>query len=134
MYLTEGALGFQNGDITVDDRFARFGDKSFAINKINSVEVRKETKAGSRAYIFWWGIAAIALLTIILGTGAQLAFFFIVVGGVLGFVSWKKRLPIHTYFLFLVTSSAEAQAFKTHDEDEIIRLRNAVEDAMARSN
>ena len=34
-------------NITVDNDFARFGSKSYAINKINSVEVR-ERKLGGR--------------------------------------------------------------------------------------
>jgi len=36
---------YERGDISVDDNFARFGTKSYAINKINSVDVRSRAMA-----------------------------------------------------------------------------------------
>ena len=125
---------FEMGNVTVDDRFARFGAKSFAINKINSVEVRSSTKRGSKGYVLWWGIAALSALVAI---GAQAAGVFIVLAALLAFVGWRswlRRRDVITYGLFLVTSSSEAQAFTSRDADEVRQLRSAIEDAMARSN
>jgi hypothetical protein len=123
-----------HGDITVDDHFARFGSKSFAINKINSVEVRSTTKAGSNSYAVWWGLALLLGLPALFTPEARPGLVFAALFALLGWRSWRRRRPVTTYRLFLVTSSAEAQAFETNDEDEVIRLRAAIEDAMARAS
>ena len=48
----------------VDRDFVRVGDKSFAINKINSVEVRTRTIKGSVGYIALWLLAFLLGLTL----------------------------------------------------------------------
>ncbi len=135
-------MSYQNGNISVDDSFARFGGKSFAINKINSVEVRTEISRGSKAYIWFGLIGAVVLYFGIIAPfikgGAEAIYFFSVAFFVafigFGFRSWNRRHDIYTYRLFLVTSSSEAQAFQTADESEIVELRDAIEDAMTRSS
>lgn len=124
---------FEKGNISVDDRFARFGGKSFAINKINSVEVRGETKSGSKGYFLFWLLTAIFVLSAIAQQTGVPIVIAAVFGG-LGWLSWRRRHPITTYRLFLVTSSSEAQAFQTNEAGEVNQLRDAIEDAMARSN
>lgn len=131
-------IRYQWDDITIDDNFARFGAKSFAINKINSVEVRSETVPGSRAYLVFWvlaGMFVISMLwTLINGENATTPFVAACVLGLLGFATWEKRHDVTTHKLFLVTSSAEAQAFITRDWDSIAEMREAIEAAMVRAN
>lgn len=124
---------YAQGDVTVDDRFARFGSKSYAINKINSVDVRSTEVPGSWAFVLWWALGASMLITAL----STQTWGLLVVSAVLfvpGWSSWKRRRATTVYSLFLVTSSNEAQATKSIDGAEIERLRTAIEDAMARSN
>lgn len=123
---------FQMTEITVDDAFVRFGDRSVAINKINSIEVRSETAKGSSAYRIWWTLAALLALGA-LGGGAWGALVIVALFAFLGWRSWKKRAPVTTYGLFLVTSSGEAQACATTDGDQIRMLRDRIERAMAKA-
>lgn len=125
---------FQDGGVSVDDRFARFGAKSFAINKINSVEVRRTTKHGGKGYIAFWAIAVMFAGTAF--SVKDMTFNLVLAAICLGFgyLSWTKRHDVHTYRLFLVTSSAEAQAFETNDQRQIFELRQAIEEAMAKSS
>src|SRR3546814_12425216 len=81
---------FQQGTISVDDRFARFGDKSYAINKITSVEVRSETKKGSSAFLAWWLIALPFALSAIATLSALSTVFALIFVGV-GWTSWKTQ-------------------------------------------
>src|SRR3546814_2522601 len=86
---------FQQGTISVDERFARFGEKSYAINKITSVEVRSETKKGSSAFLAWWLIALTFAVSAIATLSAVSAVFALIFVGV-GWTSWKKRAPTTT--------------------------------------
>lgn len=125
---------YQNGDITIDNNFARFGAKSFAINKINSVEVRSQTVPGSKAWLVFAVLAALFAINVIVryfnGEDTNGSFWAAAVLGVLSAATWGKRHAVTTHRLFLVTSSAEAQAFATHDWTDITELRTAIEDAM----
>lgn len=123
---------FEQGDVRVDDSFARFGGKSFAINKINSVEVRSETKPGSGTYVLW-AIIALALLVAAVMQRSLGWFVFAALSAFFAWRSWERKQPTTTYRLFLVTSSSEAQAFETTDADQVEMLRGAIEDAMERS-
>jgi hypothetical protein len=124
---------YEQDGITVDDRFVRFGSKSYAINKINSVDVRTKKVPGSSAYILLWPIAFILILGGA-GTGSWETAGFGVVLAIAGWFAWTKRHPTFLHQLYLVTSSNEAQAFETADDDVIARLRGAIEEAMSRSN
>ena len=121
--------------VRVDDDFARFGAKSYAINKINSVEVRERQPHG-KAGALLCGILGMLLL---LGAAGELsdgkdATSTIVLGLALcGIAYWQwQRTKIREYRLFLMTSSSETQAFVTRDEVEVASLRTQIEAAMTR--
>jgi hypothetical protein len=126
------------GGITVDDDFVRFGSKSYAINKINSVEVRETQPHGKGGAIVCGIIAGFALLGA-LGSfaapdgpsGGMFVFAAIFAG--LAWWLWQQA-KIREYKLFLMTSSSETQAFITRDQDEVISLRDSVEAAMVRQS
>lgn len=115
--------------VSVDADFARFGNKSYAINKINSVEVRARRPFGPGWLILWGGLTAIsAVMAYSLGRADWLLF-----GGVAAFFAyraWKKSKTIE-YQLFLMTSSSEAQALVSRDGGQIQGLRDRIEKAMA---
>ena len=117
----------------VERDFVRFGNKSYALAQINSVDVRQRQPNGSTGALFcglgtavsayWsydspeiaskigWAIASLLL--------AGLAFF-----------SWRKSQEWE-YLLFLTTSAAEQQAYASSDPDEIAKLRDDIEAAIA---
>ena len=131
--------------ISVDRDFARFGSKSFAINKINTIEI-KERRPHSQNAFFLWGLLALGSLLIFAGgsqsadnagqqaasgsggtiAGLLLCAFF----GFLGYRAWK-RSKIVEYQLLLVTSSQAVQALKSEDGTLIDGLRDRIERAMA---
>ena len=129
-------MRYQNGDISIDDSFARFGSKSYAIDKINSVDIKSE-KAGGCAHI------VAGLLCIIAGVmavgafqtgGTGLALFMGTVAVACGYWTAKasKAAQVVTYTIMLTTSSNEAQATQSTDLDEIQKMRDAIEAAMSR--
>src|SRR3546814_18159455 len=98
---------FQQGTISVDERFARFGEKSYAINKITSVEVRSETKKGSSAFLAWWLIAltfAVRAIATIRVVSTVFALIFVGVGWPL----WQKRATPTTYIILLSVNVCRA--------------------------
>jgi hypothetical protein len=115
--------------VSVDRDFARFGAKSYAINKINSVEVRRHYPNGQLA-MFVFGL--LGVICVVSGSGGGggplillgLLFF------VLAFWLWR-RSRIVDYQLFLMTSSSEAQALTSRDPAVIQSLRERIEQAMA---
>jgi len=120
---------YQDGDITIDEDFARFGSKSFAINKINTVDVRE--KKGSITPVLV--LLIIFLLTAThwfeiktFGSGAVALFFLACTA-----LAWKFALITH-YQLFLMTSSSQAQAYSTTDKRRVMKLREAIERSMIR--
>lgn len=123
--------------VTVDDDFARFGAKSYAINKINSVDVRERAPHGRGSAIVCGGIAVISVLVWfgdLMDAGKTATITPIIIAvffGALAFREWQKS-KIREYQLFLMTSSSETQAFITRDIDEVIGLRDQVESAMLR--
>lgn len=123
---------YQQGDVTVDDRFVRFGSKSFAVNKLTSVDVRQTSTRGSRSYIVLW-LLAIVMLLVALGAQTFVPALFAAVFAYFGWQDWQRRHPTTTYQLFLVTAASEAQAWETTNQDAMLELRTAVEEAMARS-
>ena len=122
-------------DFSVDRDFVRVGDKSYAINKINSVEVRTTTQKGSRAYIAFWIIAGLFALGVLgalaSGEGAFGMFVFAGICGFLGWLSYRKRADTNTYALLLVTSSGEATAVTTTDRGQIASIRREIEGAIS---
>ncbi len=122
--------------VLVDDDFARFGNKSYAINKINSVEVRERAPFGKGGAILCGIIAAFCAMSFLGGLGGQdgpssTALILAVIFA--GLCWWQlQKAKIREYQLFLMTSSSEAQAFVTRDEDEVYGLRQQIESAMQR--
>lgn len=126
--------------ISIDDDFARFGSKSYAINKVNSVEVRAGPASGRLGAIVWSVLAAFFGLVTIVGLAApdRVIGAVLFLAGLTALFAWRavagfKRAGRRDYFLVLTTSSAEAQAFTSTDEHEVIALRDQIEAAMARS-
>jgi len=123
--------------VSVDADFARFGNKSYAINKINSVEVRSRKPYGQGA-MFGWGLLALICALSGMGqlgdgSGGSVVFTlgFAALFGFLAYKAWEKSQLVE-YQLFLMTSSSEAQAFVSRNGDEIQALRQKIESAMAR--
>lgn len=119
--------------ISVDDHFARFGAKSYAINKINSVEVRAVNPYGKGLMIAFALLAGIGFLTLMgdISGGQPFVGALIVTALFGGFAYWAyRRSQIVDYHLFLKTSSLEAQAFSSRNPDEVIGLRDSIESAM----
>ena len=127
-------MRYQNGDVSIDGDFARFGSKSYAIDKITSVDVRgRERQAG-----------CVPVVLIIIGVfiGLAAAGMFAddtkqaIVTGLVAVVLilWGSRLQtkkrLTDYTLLLTTSSAEVQATQTTDGDEVAKMRTAIEAAM----
>ncbi len=124
---------YQQGDVSVDLNFARFGAKSYAINKINTVEVRNRRPYG-QGLPFLFGIIAFACFMTILmdGIGAGSAIGLLLFGA-LAYWAWQRQKTVE-YSLFLMTSSSEAQALSTRDQTEVMGLRDAIETAMTRQH
>lgn len=123
--------------VSVDANFARFGGKSYAINKINSVEVRTHKPHGEGAI---WACGLIALLCLLVFIGSLSALegpsvVTLVIGAIFGGLAYRawRNSKIREYQLFLMTSSSEAQAFVTRNRDEVFALRDSIEKAMAAS-
>ena len=109
--------------VSVDSDFARFGSKTYAINKINSIEVRRRYPYGQGAILLF------ALLAIACLLGGAATFVLVIIFGGLAVWAWR-RSRIVEYQLFLMTSSSEAQAIASRDGDMIDRLRDRIERAM----
>jgi hypothetical protein len=132
------AYFYEQGDITVDQHFARFGDKAYAINKINSVEVRTHQPPESTAWLWLGFIGAcfgIAVLDNIGDGESPVANLFIAgIAFLLTYFFYKDRKRPAHHSLFLVMSNSEAQAFRSTELAEVRSLRAAVEEAIVRSS
>lgn len=121
-------MAYQRDHITVDENFARFGSKSYAINKITSVDVRLEETRRSA----WLVLAIIAALFLMAGLGSLSAettpgyFVFAIVLGGISALLYRSRLT-RTYHLLLATASGEVQATKSENVEAIAELRAAIE-------
>ena len=114
--------------VSVDRDFARFGAKSYAINKINSVEVRERHPHGLTA-MYLWGLLALVCVLAAVGGGGANSIGLAVLFAVFSYFAWK-RAQIVEFQLFLMTSSSEAQAISSRDGDMIQALRDRIESAM----
>jgi len=120
--------------VTVDDDFARFGGKSYAINKINSVEVRERHPHGSGGAILFGGLSMILLVAALNGTDPNRGPTFLLLAAlsaVAAYWAWRRSKVVE-YQLFLMTSSSEAQAFVSRDGNEVYSLRDNIERAMTK--
>jgi hypothetical protein len=126
---------YESGDVTVDSHFARFGSKSYAIDKINSVDVREETKSGCLWIGFailtgFFGLGAVGSLSS--GSGSDIGTMWVIVAVLAGItlLLYKQR-PKPVYHLMLATSSGEVQATNSGDREAVLKLRAAIEAAMS---
>src|SRR5689334_11973841 len=103
--------------VSIDRDFARFGSKSYAINKINSVDLRQRHPHGQTPVFILGFLAVICLLAIKGDNGLEMTCLAVVFGA-LAFAAWKKS-QIVEYQLFLMTSSSEEQAITSSDRDMI---------------
>lgn len=131
-------MAYKDDEISVDDHFARFGKKSYAINKINSVEVRETVKQGSKAFLLWWPLSLLLAFSTkgsIDASASESALVFALVTAFLAFIGWRSFQQRHNsslFHLFLMTSSSETQALTTPSESLIDKLRDEIEKAMTR--
>lgn len=127
-------MNFERNGVAVDDHFVRSGGKSYAINKINSVEVRETKIPGKNGWIIAWFIGLFMLISGLgmqsEGKDATAPLFIGLVSAVIGYFSFKKRHSRMTYNLYLMTSSSEVEAFATDDVVIVRDLRAAIERAM----
>lgn len=130
-------MRYQNGDIAIDDDFARFGSKSYAIDKINSVDVRS-AKVGTGCGAFLLGAIAVACALIgVAGWTAPNGHTFggiaLALAALFGLLAWRssRAANVMNHTLFLTTSSNEGQATQSTDLQEIQAMRSAIESAMA---
>ena len=125
---------YQRGHVTIDDHFARFGAKSYAINKITSVEVREQVRSGSAWVVF--GVMAGIFIFAGLGMlgdeakpdktsaiGMALLGLGLLVPAVL---TYRSRIS-RTYQLMLATAAGEVQATTSTNGEAIGELREALE-------
>jgi hypothetical protein len=120
--------GFAQGHVSVDNDFARFGSKSYAINKINSVEVRSERMGSDLPWIICGAIAAICGFAFLGDPNPGSLIGGLIFGG-LAYLLFKSAQR-YNHKLYLMTSSSEVQALQSQDKSEIDQLRNAIEAAM----
>lgn len=134
-----GGARSMNDDETsfsIDKNFARFGSKSYAIDKINTVDIRTE-KPGSLFGSILLLILGMTLLLLSFGgfsagdKGAAL-----IMMGFSALVLWgsysiapTSSSGMHT--LYLTTSSSESQAMNSKDRAVLEQLRARIEAAMA---
>lgn len=122
-------------NVSVDRDFARFGSKSYAINKINTVDVRERKPHGQLGMFifgvlcFIFGMAALGGLSEKSLSGSITSFIFAAIFGYIAYRLWL-RSKIVEYQLFLMTSSSEAQAITSRDGEMIAKLRDRIEAAM----
>ena len=125
---------YKSGTVSVDNNFARFGSKSYSINKINTVDVNV-TRPHGWGPVIGFGMVGAVMLLAAKGTAEQgSASPFVVIGLIcFGVAYWAwTRTKIRDHHLILMTSSSSAQAYTTRNGDEIDALREAIESAMTR--
>ena len=121
---------YESGSIKVDRDFARFGSKSYSIDKINTVDVRI-VPPGTCLPIFLMFLSGFFILVALIAQNEGLGLFGMIIG-IAAYGVYKSRKT--EYSLFLVTSSSEAQAYSTTDWSQIDELRKAIELAMVLRN
>lgn len=123
--------------VMVDRDFVRVGSKSYALNKINSIDVR-ERRAGKRGWAIWIVFGVFIAFAGLLGAlGAPdapgLGIAMIVIGLGVAALAWRARNRARrsVYSLHLMTSSGEVQAVESMELEQVQQLRDHIEQGMA---
>lgn len=125
---------YQRAHVTVDDHFARFGSKSYAINKITSVDVKTDEKRSS-AWLFVGIFGSLFLVSAfgMLGKGDSGTPVTALIGVAmiaLATFLYPKRIS-RSYVLMLATAAGEVQATTSTDGNAITELREVIEGRIA---
>ena len=121
-------VDFNNGVVSVDHHFARFGSQSVAINKINTVDVRAHLPYGQGLPIVL-AVLAIGFAWLAYSSHSAGSGLAALVLAALTVWSWRRH-QIREYSLYLVTSASQGPAYATRDLEEVTSLRSAIEAAM----
>ena len=127
---------YTNGIVTVDDRFARFGEKSYIINQITSVEIRETTHVSSTGLLL--GLFGTILLFFGLSlktdtnpsTSQGIVFSGLIFIGLAWFLHSSRITQF--YELIIVTSSGEYQAAKSKNLEQISKLKIEIENRITK--
>jgi len=125
---------YQRANVIVDDHFARFGSKSYAINKITSVDVKEDIRerSGWIAFAILSGIFAIAAFgSVMAGEGPTAGY--VVIAAILAIPAYLKfrNRRSENYTLMLATAAGEVQATQSPNREAIIELRDVLERRIA---
>lgn len=82
------------GNVSVDAHFARFGSKSYAINKINSVDIREARPHGEGAIWVWGLLSLISMLAFVgsLSSPEGISVGGLVLAAIFGFLAYRAWL------------------------------------------
>ena len=116
----------------IDADFAKFGNKSYAISRPDSGEVRKGHPAALAAAAVFSFLAVVAFCCVVLDSPFGLSLLLIMTPIFSGaaYWSWSQYRKVQ-YSLYVTISSREAQAYVSRDEDEVLNLRHQVEAFMS---
>lgn len=117
-------------NVTVDEKFARFGAKSYAIAQITSVGV-SHTRRARWPWILCAIIAAPLWLGVLTGAahGRDGGVVAAIVMTLFALAFWGRK---DKYHLVLATAGGEVQPVTSTSADEIVALRDAIEAEIAR--
>jgi hypothetical protein len=126
-------------DLKIDNHFVRFGDTSFAVDKITSFRIapKKKVEKGSDNQLLF---SLVAIIAGIAGVAAVTERHFAAALGGIGAAAFCAYLALKTkdrppreyteYTLFLTTNAGEVAAVKTESAEDISRIKASLESAM----
>lgn len=122
---------FNNGLVSVDEHFVRVGTKSYAIDKIGSIDVRTRFVKGTNGHLIAWVAAAVVAVLAVINRSEGYALFALILA-IAGLPSYRKRHSYTFFSLVLLTNAGETHAFESTNSEEIMDIRDAIERAMTR--
>lgn len=120
---------FNNGHVTVDRNFLRVGSKSYAVDKIGSIDIRTRRERGSQLPYAFWLAAAVCVAIAVHSREIEVGLLAVVLAGI-GFLLRERARPRVSHSLVLLTTAGETQAFESSNMEEICDVRDAIEAAM----
>lgn len=128
---------YEHEGVSVDRDFARFGSTSYSIAQITSVEMREVERAGGNVLIMAACVlAGLFCLFVALGAWANESGGGVIISLILAAAAFKVAYSSRPqpeapcWRLYLTTSSGQAQAFASDVPEEVLYLRDAIEQAM----